>query len=302
MSKNKKRDLGKGVGSLLGSYANAPILNPSNDNKSPEATDMVASIPVDNIQVNPHQPRKHFDEAKLRELSESIQSHGLIQPITVSKKADGTFLLISGERRLRATKLAGIPTIPAYMLEVKEKQQIQEMALIENLQREDLTPMELAMTYKALIDNYYNNSQGELAKKIGKSRIHVQQVVSLLNLSPDVVEALNNKTISRGHAIKLAPRDKDTQAILLEKIIAGGLSVRQLEALVRNLDQPKEETVHTVRKPNDLPLEYKDVHNRLKTFFGAKINLKVKEDESGQIVIPFKDTKDLNRLLDLLEE
>lgn len=302
MAKNKKRDLGKGLGALLSSFDNSasPLPPTPKPEKEISKDDVVEKIALEKIEVNPHQPRKHFAPEALQELSESLKMHGLIQPITVRRMGDGNFQLISGERRLRASKLAGLTEIPAYVIQADDKA-MQEMALIENLQREDLSPMEVASTYKLLMDKY-NLRQEDLAQRVGKSRVAVTQILGLLTLPPTVIDALNNQEISRGHAIKLAQtKDASLQLILLRRIVAEKLSVRALEQIIKSLNEPS-----TSAKPvtPSLPLEYQKVQENLKDFFEAKVQLKLKDEQKGkgQIVIPFDSVKEMNRLLALLEE
>ena len=303
---NKKAALGKGIGALLSSMGNDPINHPKEPTNIPtekiekETTGSVVEIPLEKVEVNPHQPRKNFDAGALAELSESIAIHGLIQPITVRKMGDGTYQLISGERRLRASKLADLATIPAYIREADDKA-MQEMALIENLQREDLSPMEVATTYKLLIDKY-NLTQEELGTRVNKSRVSITQILSLLSLPPSIIEALNTQMISRGHAIILArEEDPALQLMLLNRVVNEKLSVRALEQAVANMKNPPA-TSSPATPTHALGSEYKDVQENLKDFFGAKVQLKRKSNGKGQIIIPFSSDRDLNRLLDLLED
>lgn len=296
---NKKDAIGKGLGALLSSFGNEPA--PPTVNVKKEETGSVIEIPLEKIEVNPHQPRKNFDAGALAELSESIAIHGLIQPITIRRMGDGTYQLISGERRLRASKLADLATIPAYIREANEKE-MQEMALIENLQREDLSPMEVATTYKLLIDKY-DLTQEELGSRVNKSRVSITQILSLLSLPPSIKEALNTQMISRGHAIILArEEDPALQLMLLNRVVNEKLSVRALEQAVANMKNSPANTTTASAPEKGLPSEYEDVQERLKDFFGAKVQLKRKSKGGGQIVVPFKSDRDLNRLLDLLEE
>ena len=296
---NKKEAIGKGLGALLSSFGNEPLPPTVNVNQT-EATGSVVEISLEKVEVNPHQPRKNFDAGALAELSESIAIHGLIQPITVRRMGDGTYQLISGERRLRASKLADLATIPAYIRKANDKE-MQEMALIENLQREDLSPIEVASTYKILMDKY-ELTQEELAARVNKSRVSITQILSLLSLPPSIVEALNTQMISRGHAIILA-REEDSalQLMLLNRVINEKLSVRALEQAVSNMKKTPAST-NASTPTVGLESEYKDVQENLKNFFGAKVQLKRKSNGKGQIVIPFNSDRDLNRLLDLLEE
>ncbi len=296
---NKKDAIGKGLGALLSSFGNEPQ-SPTVRVSKTETTGAVVEIPLEKVEVNPHQPRKNFDAGALAELSDSIATHGLIQPITVRRMGDGTYQLISGERRLRASKLANLATIPAYIREADDKE-MQEMALIENLQREDLSPMEVATTYKLLIDKY-DLTQEELGSRVNKSRVSITQILSLLSLPPSIIEALNTKTISRGHAIILArEEDPALQLMLLNRVVNEKLSVRALEQAVANMKNAPSNAA-SATPSTGLPSEYKEVQENLKNFFGAKVQLKRKSNGKGQIIIPFSSDRDLNRLLDLLEE
>jgi ParB family chromosome partitioning protein len=203
-----------------------------------QRVNVVLEVPVENIRPNPHQPRKEFDEERLEELAMSIKKHGLIQPITVRYIGDKRFELISGERRLRATKLAGIDVIPSYIREA-EDEDIISFALIENIQREDLNPIEVAMGYQRLIDEL-DYTQSEVAEKVGKNRSTVANMLRLLNLSAPVQAALRDQTISMGHARALLGLDKEeAQETLLKKIVENSLSVRQVEEIIRSSKEPK---------------------------------------------------------------
>ncbi len=301
---NKKAALGKGIGALLSSMGNDPINNPteptniSSEKIEKDATGTVVEISLEKVEINPHQPRKNFDANALNELSESIAIHGIIQPITVRKMGDGTYQLISGERRLRASKIAKLETIPAYIREADDKA-MQEMALIENLQREDLSPMEVATTYKLLIDKY-ELTQEELGKRVNKGRTSITQILSLLSLPPSIIEALNTQTISRGHAILLArEEDPALQLMLLNRVVNEKLSVRALEQAVANMKNPPVSSSNKTPS-KDLSFEYQDVQNNLKKHFERNIKLKTNNKGKGQIVLPFESVKDMNNLLEKL--
>jgi ParB-like partition proteins len=306
-SKNKRSSLGKGIGALLSTIGNEPTDQPTSPDNlekgklEKEAIGSIIEIPLEKVEVNPHQPRKTFEPGALAELSDSIATHGLIQPITVRRMGDGTFQLISGERRLRASKLADLVTIPAYIREADDKE-MQEMALIENLQREDLSPMEVATTYKLLIDKY-ELTQEELGTRVNKSRVSITQILSLLSLPPTIIEALNNKMVSRGHAIILArEEDPALQLMLLNRVVNEKLSVRALEQAVANMkNPPANNSGLSSSSTKELPIEFRDVENNLKDFFETKVQLKAKSNGKGQIVIPFGSVKDLNRLLEKLD-
>ena len=294
---NKKEAIGKGLGALLSSFGNEPLPPTVKGVQQSEETGSVVEISLEKVEVNPHQPRKNFDAGALAELSESIAIHGLIQPITVRRMGDGNYQLISGERRLRASKLADLKTIPAYIREANDKE-MQEMALIENLQREDLSAMEVATTYKLLLDKY-DLSHEELASRVGKGRTSITQVLSLLTLPFSVQEALNEKTISRGHAIKIATIDDSVlQLELLKRVINEQLSVRALERLVADLKNPS--TTAPASPPKEMSSQYNEVQDNLGKLFERKIKLKANAKGKGQIVLPFSSVKDMNSLLEKL--
>lgn len=306
MAKGKNKNtkhLGKGIGALLSGFsADTPPATPESE-EIEIINGTIVDIPLDKIEVNPHQPRKSFDAEALQELSESIGMHGIIQPITVREMGDGNYQLIAGERRFRASKLARLTHVPAYVRTANDKE-LQEMALIENLQREDLSPMEVASTYKILMDKYELN-QNELAKRVGKNRVSVTNILSLLTLPPDIVTALTEGDISRGHAILLARENErpEIQLMLLNRIRDEKMSVRTLEQALAELKEPSNSTSTTKSSnTNLLPLEYKKVQNRLRDLFEKNIKLTRKPNGKGQIIIPFDSDSDLNSFLDMLPE
>jgi ParB family transcriptional regulator, chromosome partitioning protein len=262
-----------------------------------ELTHTVAMIPLKEIEVNPYQPRKDFDPEALAELSESLKVHGLIQPITVRRLADRQYQLISGERRMRASKLAGFTEVPAYIRLANDQEMI-EMALVENIQREDLNAVEVAITYQRLIDEC-NLTHENLSDRVGKKRSTVTNFLRLLKLPPDIQKGLKEDSISMGHArALLGITDFAMQHSIFKSIIADKLSVRETEDLIRHYNEDKKPKP---AKPK-LGADYQNVQDSLRTRLGAKVQLKVKANGGGQIAIPFTSTKDLNRLLDLLEK
>ncbi|MRI83622.1 MAG: chromosome partitioning protein ParB [Nitratiruptor sp.] len=223
-----KRRLGRGLEEILGEVAQAYEREiPQNE---------VVEIEIDAIRKNPYQPRKHFDPVALQELAESIKSHGLLQPIVVIEDLDG-FMLIAGERRLRASKMAGLTKIKAVVAKI-DRHRYREFALIENIQREDLTPLELARSYKELIHEY-GITHEELANIVKKSRTHITNTLRLLNLSPYAQEALNEGKISAGHAKVLASLGDQEQAAMVDRIVQERLSVREVERLSRQRQEPR---------------------------------------------------------------
>ena len=295
--KVKKKELGLGIRALL-SNTDTQV----EDNKEEvvkELSSSVAMIPIDQVNANPEQPRKEFDAEPLEELCESIKVHGLIQPITLRRMNDQSYQLISGERRLRASKMAGLTEVPAYV-RIANDQEMLEMALIENIQREALNPMEIAFTYSRLLKEF-ELTHGVLAERVGKKRSTVTNFINLLDLPPSIQTALKNKQISTGHAKALnGVKDIGLQLALLKKIINEQLSVRATE----NLIKAQKEAGNTLKKPTktNLPTEYQHIQDNLSHHYGSKVVLKLdpNKKEKGQITINFSDTEELNRLLDMM--
>ncbi|MFQ5447939.1 MAG: ParB/RepB/Spo0J family partition protein, partial [Saprospiraceae bacterium] len=263
-----------------------------------ELTHTVAMIPLSEIEVNPFQPRKEFDEGALAELAESLKTHGLIQPLTVRRLADNEYQLISGERRLRAAKMAGLTEVPAYIRLANDQEMI-EMALVENIQREDLNAIEVAITYQRLIDEC-NLTHENLSERVGKKRSTVTNFLRLLKLTPDIQKGLKEGTLSMGHArALLGVEDIALQLSLYKQIVDKDLSVRATETLVRSYKEPA-----TSARPakETLPPDYLSVRDNLRSFLGTKVELKRKPNGAGQINIPFSNDDELNRILDLLEK
>jgi ParB family chromosome partitioning protein len=253
-------------------------------------------IPVENIEPNPQQPRRNFEEGSLQELANSIKLHDIIQPITVSKLHGNKYRLISGERRWRASKLAGIKDIPAYVRQAND-QELLEFALLENLQREDLNAMEIALSYKRMMDDL-NHSQEQVAERMGKDRSTVTNYIRLLRLPPDIQVAVRNGEISMGHARALINVDTiDKQLYIFDEIKTKGLSVRQTETLVRNIYKDFEDKKASVVS---LPPSYQKVEDKLASHFSTKVKLKHSKNGSGQISFDYYSLEELNKLLDLM--
>jgi len=289
-SKNRKEEMGAGIQALLGSI--------SDELDDKQLLNSVADIPVEQIEENPFQPRLEFDEEKLAELAASIAVHGVVQPITVRYMGKDRFQLISGERRLRASKLAGLEQIPAYIRTAND-QTLLEMALIENIQREDLNPLEIAITYQRLIDEC-SLIHDDLAKRVGKDRSSVTNYLRLLKLPPEIQQGLKTKQISMGHARALINAGTiDRQLAIYHAIVEKGLSVRQVEMMVSGQPTNKQPGKETKIAPH-LPLHIRKIQEELESHFGAKINFKRNSKGKGQIVIPFSSDKDLNRILELI--
>ena len=254
----------------------------------------VEHVAVSKLIVNPFQPRKIFNEEALKELAESIKEHGIIQPIVVRKK-DKKYEIIAGERRFRATKLAGLKEIPAIVKEMTE-QQMMEVAILENLQREDLTPIEEAEAYSSLIENL-NFTQDALAKRLGKSRPHIANHIRLLQLPEDVRKLMNEGVLSMGHGrALLGLKNKGRIAEVAQKVIAQSLNVRQLESLVHQLNEGvSHETKEKVKKD----VFVQATESQLREYFGTSVQVK-KQKNKGKIEIEFYSEDDLERILDIL--
>ncbi len=287
----KKSVLGRGLGALLSDS------NVIEENQTlPQAS--INEIDVNAIEVNPYQPRTDFDEEALQELTESIKTQGIIQPITVRKLEEGRYQLISGERRLQASKRAGLKTIPAYIRTANDQQML-EMALIENIQRENLNPIEIALSYQRLITEC-NLKQEELGERVSKNRVTITNYLRLLKLPPIIQAALRDKQISMGHARAIINvENPDTQIAILKKILAEDLSVRAVENLVRDLASPKNKQKKTAE--SSVSYEIKQLQQKLSSHFGTKIVIKANSKSQGEIKIPFHSTEDLNRILELLQ-
>ena len=231
--KTKSQSLGRGLGAILGEVAEAYENEFKADGE--ESRDRIAEIPLDAITPNPYQPRTHFDESAIAELAESIKRHGLLQPVVVIDQGDGTYMLIAGERRVRASRAAGLETIRAIVADIDESR-FRELALIENIQREELNPIELARSYKELIEEY-GITQEELSKFIHKSRSQIANTMRLLQLSDYVIEKIASGQISQGHAKMMVGLDEKDQRIVCDTVVGQKLSVRQTEELVGGMKE-----------------------------------------------------------------
>lgn len=268
-----------------------------------ELSHTVAMIPLSQISPNHDQPRKDFDEEALQELADSIKTYGLIQPITLRRFNDREYQIISGERRYRASQLAGLEEVPAYV-RIANDQEMMEMALVENIQRENLNSMEVAITYRRLLDEF-ELTHDKLAERVGKKRSTITNFLSLLKLPPVVQEHLRDGDISMGHAREIARLEGyEQQTFFLEKILNNDLSVRALEKLIREYKTPKaKKTTNTITA---LPDEYKKVEETFQGHFGSKKDVKLKLKDAGkgkgQIILSFNSVEELNNLLDRLDD
>ena len=292
----KKGGLGRGLNALIsGSYEKKEELV-----KTDNPVNTIAEIPLQLIQTNPFQPRTHFDTDALEELAESIRIQGIIQPITVRQLDDNTYQLISGERRYQASKIAGLQTLPAYIRKANDQQML-EMALIENIQRENLNAIEIALSYQRLLSEC-NLKQEELGDRVGKKRTTVTNYLRLLKLPPDIQIGLRDNHISMGHARALINIETvDKQLEVYHRIVAEELSVRKVEELARQLqNQTKKEPTTTEKVNREQTGEIKNVESRLSSRFGTKIQVKSNNKGKGEIKIPFVSVDDLNRILEIL--
>ena len=294
--KQNKDALGKGIRSLLQSI-DTDMKTTAGELKASvvESATSMQRIAVADIEPNPKQPRKDFDEQALQELAHSIKLHDLVQPVTVSQLANGKFRLIAGERRWRAAKIAGLKDLPAYVRKTND-QQLLELALLENLQREDLNAMEVALSYKRMMEEL-NHTQEEVAERMGKERSTVANYIRLLKLPPDIQVAVRKGQLSMGHARALINVDTvDKQLYIFGEIIKSGLSVRQTEELVRRLYKsgraPKEPVKST------LPPAFKKIEDTLSSHFSAKVKLNHSKKGHGSILIEYYSINDLNKILD----
>lgn len=292
----KKRALGKGLSALL-EHAETDITS----NRRTEAVNQIvggiSSIPIDNIEANPFQPRNQFQKEPLIELSESIKEHGVIQPITVRKMGRDRFQIISGERRFRASQIAGISDIPAY-IRIANDQTMLEMALVENIQRVDLNAVEVALSYQRLLDEC-NLTQEGLSAKVGKKRSTVSNYLRLLKLSAEVQLAIINKEISNGHARAILALDSDSeQRRVLKIILKERLSVRQTEELVKN---PSSTTSRGNAKKQALSFTHQKFKEDLSSQINHQVKLQVKENGNGKIEISFKTLDELEKIIEAFE-
>ena len=282
---SKKFGLGKGLGALI----------PEENDKTSEGGKIL--IPINNIKSNIEQPRKSFDNDKIIELAESIKQHGIIQPLIVSKDKDDFYSIVAGERRWRAAKIVGIKEVPVIVMDLTDKE-ILEVSLIENIQRQDLNPIEEAIAYKKLLTEF-KLTQEELSKRMGKSRTAITNVMRLINLDSRVQQYLIEGVLSEGHGrTLLSLNNEDLQYEIAQKVIDEEMSVRQLESLIKSLTANKKENKKEIVK--DLNPYYKDIREKLQDYFGTKVNLTSKKNK-GKIEIEYYSEEDLQRILDIIK-
>jgi len=300
----KRNALGRGLGALLENYDTDVTTKGGDPGKQTSLeggtlVGTVANLSLESIEANPFQPRTDFDAEALEELSASIKQFSLIQPVTVRKMGYDQYQLISGERRFKAAKMAGLDKIPAY-IRIANDQEMLELALVENIQRQDLNALEIAISYNRLTEEC-NLTQEELSKRVGKNRATISNYLRLLKL-PDVIQAaIKTNKIQMGHARALINiEDADWQMVIFKKTISKSLSVRQVENLVRDGGTKKEATGTT--KPSVLTNEQKKMAYQLSTFFDAEVEIKRNRDKTGKIIIPFNSDEELDKLVTAIDQ
>ncbi|WP_100612373.1 ParB/RepB/Spo0J family partition protein [Confluentibacter lentus] len=295
----KKQALGRGLSALLKDPSND--IQSVQDKNADKVIGSIIELDLDAIEVNPFQPRTNFSEESLLELASSIRELGIIQPITVRKSGFNKYQLVSGERRFRASKIVGLETIPAY-IRIANDQESLEMALVENIQRQDLDAIEIALSYQRLIDEI-NLTQEQMSERVGKKRSTITNYLRLLKLDPIIQTGIRDGFISMGHGRAIINiEDQKIQLNIYEKILEKQLSVRDTEALVRNFNVSKNiETPSKNTVNQDVPNFIKNAIPVFSEYFGHKIDVKVSSNGKGKITIPFHSEEDFNRLKKLVE-
>ena len=288
--KKKYSTLGRGLDALI-----------STDEVLPPGGSTINEIPLNEIEANPNQPRREFDEGSLQELSNSIREIGIVQPITVRQTGERRYQIVAGERRWRASQMAGLATIPAYIRTINDEN-VMEMALVENIQREDLNAIDIALAYAHLLDQE-GMTQEKVADRVGKSRVAVANYLRLLKLPAQVQMALQKKTIDMGHARALLSLDSPSQQLeVYEEILRTGASVRQVEEMVRRIKNG--EKLKDGRKQaggNRLPEEFNILKDQLEGFFSTKVSLNISPAGKGKITIPFDNEEELERIMNVFD-
>ncbi|WP_242205872.1 ParB/RepB/Spo0J family partition protein [Aestuariivivens insulae] len=295
----KKQALGRGLSALLKDPEND--IQSVQDKNADKVIGNIVELDIDFIEVNPFQPRTNFSEESIKELASSIKELGIIQPITVRKLDFNKYQLVSGERRFRASKLIGLETIPAY-IRIANDQESLEMALVENIQRQDLDPIEIALSYQRLIDEI-NLTQEQMSERVGKKRSTIANYLRLLKLDPIIQTGMRDGFISMGHGRALITiEDQTAQLDIYENILSNKLSVRETEELVRNYgtaQEPKSSAKKTTDE--EVPKYIKKGITAFSEYFGHKIDVKVSKNGKGKITIPFHSEEDFNRIKKLVQ-
>ena len=286
----KKNALGRGLGALIDDV----------EETQAQRNEAIKEVELSSIEVNPFQPRTHFDEEALEDLTASIKTLGLIQPITVRELDNGRFQIISGERRMRASKNAGLTTVPAYIRKANDQAML-EMALVENIQREDLDAIEIAISYNRLMDECQLNHE-EMSKRVGKRRSTITNYLRLLKLPAEIQKGIRNKKIGMGHARALVVvNDADLQLKICLRIIEEDLSVRKTEEIVRNYIKDQNEGPKAKPAVAAVPKEYTELEQHLIKYFDSPIQFKRSKAGKGQIIIHFDSDDDLERIVGILD-
>lgn len=294
----KKQALGRGLSALLKDPDND--IKSVDDKNADKVVGNIIELEIEAIEINPFQPRSNFNEESLKELASSIKELGVIQPITVRKLAFNKYQLISGERRLRASTLVGLTTVPAYIRIANDNESL-IMALVENIQRHDLDPIEIALSYQRLIDEI-QLTQEQMSDRVGKKRSTIANYLRLLKLDPIIQTGIRDGFISMGHGRAIINiEDQDVQTDIYQKIVSQNLSVRDTEALVKNYQEslkPK-----PIGKTKSTSFEIADTHkNTFANYFGTKVDMKVAGNGKGKITIPFHSEEDFKRIIKLIKE
>ena len=286
MAQKKYPSLGRGLDALI-----------STDVVKTEGSSSISEIAISLIKANPNQPRREFDPEALQELADSIKEIGIIQPITLRKMDDGTYQIIAGERRFRASQLAGLTTVPAY-IRTADDENVMEMALIENIQREDLNAMEIALAYQNLLEEYHL-TQERLSERVGKKRTTIANYLRLLKLPAQIQMALKNRELDMGHARALLALDNPVEQInLFQEIQTIGYSVRKVEEIIKEKKQKAMPSQSKEAKPN----EYDLLKHHLATFFQTDVQLTCNAKGKGKIAITFKNEEELERIIAMLDK
>ena len=290
--RKKYHALGRGLDALI-----------STEDVKTQGSSTINEIPIEQIEANPNQPRREFEETALNELAQSISEIGIVVPITLRQMGEHKYQIIAGERRWRASQIAGLTSLPAYIRTIKDEE-VMEMALVENIQREDLNDIEIALAYEHLLETS-GMTQEKMSKRVGKSRTAVTNYLRLLKLPAQVQMALQNKSISMGHARALLSLDSPAQQIKLFKVIQkNGYSVRQVEELVKNTKEseeaPSTKKGSTVR--SSLPKEFDVLQKRLSDFFSTKVEMSCSAKGKGKISIPFSNEEELERIINMFDK
>ena len=293
----KKQALGRGLSALLKDPEND--IKSINDKNADKVVGNIIELDIDAIEINPFQPRTNFNEDSLQELASSIKELGVIQPITVRKLGFNTYQLISGERRLRASKLVGLTTVPAYIRIANDNESL-IMALVENIQRHDLDPIEIALSYQRLI-NEIQLTQEQMSERVGKKRSTIANYLRLLKLDPIIQTGIRDGFISMGHGRAIITiEDQDVQTDIYQKIVSQNLSVRETETLVKNYQESLKPILAKQKKATTFVIA-EEQKKSFTTFFGAKVDVKVAGNGKGKITIPFHSEEDFDRIVKLIK-